>query len=149
MWPTIWDPVNGTVPTLSVTLWWRNCRHTWHRWHLYDVTITECLFGRPPFTSKSVRELEDRIYDTTPVEVIDWLINWFKYLVNSYNLFVILWVTLVRCCDCSLVLTSVCLFLSITPALTHLLLYIIIIIIITAMIWWIFSPISSSLSHQY
>jgi len=35
------------------------------------LLLPECLFGRPPFTSKTVRELEDRIYDTTPVEVIE------------------------------------------------------------------------------
>ncbi|XP_052242977.1 serine/threonine-protein kinase ULK3-like isoform X2 [Dreissena polymorpha] len=33
------------------------------------VILYECLFGRAPYASKSFRELEDKIWDTTPIEL--------------------------------------------------------------------------------
>jgi serine/threonine-protein kinase ULK/ATG1 len=33
------------------------------------IILYECLFGRPPFASKSLKELEDRIFDKTPIEI--------------------------------------------------------------------------------
>jgi len=44
------------------------------------------LFGKPPFASKSVRELEDRIYDTTPIEVISR-----PYIICIWSLIQLFW----------------------------------------------------------
>jgi len=52
------------------------------------MSLSECLFGRAPFASKSVRELEDRIYDHTPVEVTVFFVHLFTHLF-IYFIFVL------------------------------------------------------------
>ena len=65
---------------------WHNCNIIFWCRHLTYVCLLsslECLFGRAPFASKSVSELEDYIYDTTPIEVIDRAISWFMCLLTQ------------------------------------------------------------------
>ena len=37
--------------------------------HYKCVLVSECLFGRAPFASRSIEELELKIKDTKPIEV--------------------------------------------------------------------------------
>ena len=36
----------------------------------FTVLFSECLFGRPPYASKTFKELEEKIWDPKPVEVL-------------------------------------------------------------------------------
>lgn len=43
--------------------------------------ISECLFGRAPFASRTFKELENKIWDSKPVEVI--MYNQLEMSVNQ------------------------------------------------------------------